>query len=606
MRSRNIPAILPLSALTGCLLLVAGGLAEQRLQAGLREQHLRALEAALVWIEEETRAIPFTAAERERLDALADRFGDRLGLRVTLIGADGRVHGDSEVPTGRLDALGDHSQRPEVLEALAEGRGLGARTSQSVGSPLLYLAKRRPRGDGLLRVALDASAQQPEIARLRRDFAGLLAVGLLAASALALRLQRKALRPAQEIGALTASIAAGALDTPIPISLGGEWGRIANGVRSMAERLRSQIGVMTAEKERLQAVLEAMAEGVLVIDAEGRIELANDRAREFLSLPDRVIGLRVIEATRHATLTELLDAVRLRGRSVEGVIETRGPDTETRTLRVAAVPFHAGSAASEANPTASGSVSVLHDVTELARLDRMRRDFVANASHELRTPLTAIRGYTETLLDDPQLPADRRAEYLAVIDRHSRRLGQIVDELLELSQIEDARAPLEFEVLDCSALIERCALDARDRAASRQLQIHCEIAPGLVAETNAAALEQILTNLIDNAIKYTPAGGEIRVRAESVGERLRILVSDTGIGIPESDLPRIFERFYRVDKARTREAGGIGLGLAIVKHLTQALHGSIKVESRLGRGTTFSLGLPRRLDAAEQSPPPAP
>jgi two-component system phosphate regulon sensor histidine kinase PhoR len=238
-------------------------------------------------------------------------------------------------------------------------------------------------------------------------------------------------------------------------------------------------------------------------------------------------------------------------------------------------------------------VAVLHDVSELAHVETMRREFVANASHELRTPLAAIRGFAETLLGDPALPDEQRQNYLEVIDRHARRLGTLVDDLLELSRIESGQAPLDLQPVDVAAIASGLLRDVETRLAERRLEADSQLSGPGEAWADPRAVWQILSNLLDNAIKYTEPGGRIRIRIVGDSRTVRVAVSDSGTGIPERDLARIFERFYRVDRARSRALGGTGLGLSIVKHLVQSQGGEITVESELGRGSTFRFNLPR-------------
>jgi two-component system phosphate regulon sensor histidine kinase PhoR len=329
-----------------------------------------------------------------------------------------------------------------------------------------------------------------------------------------------------------------------------------------------------------------MVEGVLVVDPEQRILLGNQRLREFFGLGSEPRGRTALETIRHAELAGVLKAAGNTDEPVSQAVEVSHP--AHRTLRVHAVRFPPGRA-----PRA-GTVAVLHDVTELMQLEKMRRDFVANASHELRTPLAAIHGFAETLLANPSLgEADRRA-YLEVIDRHARRLASIVADLLDLSTIESRATSPELAAVDTAKLAETLLRDWRPRIEQKQLNVTlASDGPG-IAWTDREACEQILSNLLDNAIKYTEPGGSIALRIGGDEHSVRIDVSDTGVGIPERDLGRIFERFYRVDKARSRSQGGTGLGLSIVKHLVQSLGGAIQVESQLGRGSTFSFTLPRR------------
>jgi two-component system phosphate regulon sensor histidine kinase PhoR len=297
-------------------------------------------------------------------------------------------------------------------------------------------------------------------------------------------------------------------------------------------------------------------------------------------------GRTALEAIRHAELAEVLKEAQNDDGPVSRAIEVTHP--VHRTLRVHAVRLPPSAAAR------AGTVAVLHDVTELMQLEKMRREFVANASHELRTPLAAIRGFAETLLGNPALSDADRRTYLEVIDRHARRLSAIVSDLLELSTIESQETSFQLAAIDVARLAETLLQDLRPRLDEKKLSVTLTTERTGIARADAQACEQILSNLLDNAIKYTEPGGNIAVRIGGDDRSVRVDVADTGLGIPERDLGRIFERFYRVDQARSRAQGGTGLGLAIVKHLVQNQGGEILVESRLGRGSTFSFSLPRQ------------
>jgi two-component system phosphate regulon sensor histidine kinase PhoR len=330
-----------------------------------------------------------------------------------------------------------------------------------------------------------------------------------------------------------------------------------------------------------------MVEGVLVTDARGVVLLANSRLRELYGIAHEVVGRPLLEGIRHAELDALLNEVAESGERVTRTFTLSGRQPRT-VVRVQAARFPQG-----AGPRA-GTVAVFHDISELERLESVRRDFVANASHELRTPLTAIHGFAETLLSggDRLSEAERRS-YLEVIDRHARRLANIVNDLLALSTIETGKLRIEPTHLDVAELVRSVIRDFEPHFAERRLAVRCEVTGDVKAWADPRALEQIVTNLLDNAVKYTEPGGEVEVRVEESRTRVRVTVCDTGIGIPEADLSRIFERFYRVDRARSRALGGTGLGLSIVKHLVQSMGGEISVESRVGHGSTFSFNLPR-------------
>jgi two-component system phosphate regulon sensor histidine kinase PhoR len=423
------------------------------------------------------------------------------------------------------------------------------------------------------------------LASLRPALAAAAALVLAACVGVALALSAGLLREVREMRRMASALAAGDLGYRLPLRFGEELGGIAAALQRMAEQLRERAEHATREKEQLQAVLNGMVEGVLVVGPDQRLLLGNQRLREFFGVGGELRGRSALEAIRHAELAELLTSAESSEAPVSRAIEVAHP--VHRTLRVHAARLAAGGGAR------AGVVAVLHDVTELMQLEKMRRDFVANASHELRTPLAAIHGFAETLLGNPSLSeADRRA-YLEVIDRHARRLGAIVADLLELSRIESRETHFDLAPIDVAKLAETLLRDWQPRSEEKQLGVSlvCE-RPG-TAWADAQACEQILSNLLDNAIKYTEPGGSITLRVGGDDRCVRVEVADTGMGIPERDLGRIFERFYRVDKARSRSQGGTGLGLSIVKHLVQSLGGEIQVESALGRGSTFAFTLPR-------------
>jgi two-component system phosphate regulon sensor histidine kinase PhoR len=523
---------------------------------------------------------PGAAAEP---DALCDRLGAAMGTRVSLIAPDGALLGDSWIDADELASIESHAQRAEVLEAFARGVGMDVRRSTTSGRELHYLALPCP-GGGAVRVASEVESEAASFAALRRRLAAAGGVGLLVATGAAWLLSRYAFGPIREMRRLAASIAGGHLEGRLPTSAGDELSPIAGAINQLAEQLRLRLEEVTQEKEQLGAVLEGMVEGVLVVDAKGSVLLANSRLREFYDLTGDLLGRPYVEVVRDAAVDEVLRETAGSDATVTRLL--RVGRAVPRTLQVQAVRFPA------AGPRA-GSVAVFHDISELARLEEVRRDFVANASHELRTPLAAIRGFAETLLESPSLSEAERRSYLEIIDRHAQRLTHIVHDLLELSTIERGRLRLEPVEVDVGTLIDSLIRDWQPRLRERRLEIGYRVEGSALAFADPRALEQILLNLLDNAVKYTEPGGRIELVVEEAGPKLRVRVRDTGIGIPEEDLGRIFERFYRVDKARSRALGGTGLGLAIVKHLVQSLGGEISVASRLGEGSIFTFTLPR-------------
>jgi two-component system, OmpR family, phosphate regulon sensor histidine kinase PhoR len=374
--------------------------------------------------------------------------------------------------------------------------------------------------------------------------------------------------------------------------LGDFHRRVVDAVRTVASREHG----MRERAGRLEAVLRHMADGVVVLESDGRISFANAAATVLLGISTlgELLGTRLLFVCRNPDLAELLDTMRESGRAETREITLEGPNR--KVLFVSGAPV--GGAGSMASV-----VLVLHDVTRVRRLESMRADFVANVSHELRTPLTAIRGYAETLLGGALDDSARARQFVHVIERHSERLSRLIDDLLTLSDLELGRTELRREPLDLREVVVGVLEVLGPKAGKKAIALQAEIPddlPALVLDRDR--IEQVLINLVDNAIKYTPADGSVRVSARSLGNGngsgVEIDVTDSGIGIPEKDLSRLTERFYRVDRARSRELGGTGLGLAIVKHIVQAHGGSLTIESRVQKGTTVRVELPAAVPLA--------
>jgi two-component system phosphate regulon sensor histidine kinase PhoR len=382
---------------------------------------------------------------------------------------------------------------------------------------------------------------------------------------------------------MAADVADGRLDTRAPRTADPELARIARSIERVAGELRSRLREVLRDEEQLRAVLESMVEGVLVVDTRGVILLANSRVRELFDVHGEITGRRLLEGIRNADLDAILSESAASDEPVAHGITLPGPTQ--RTLQVLAARF-------PAEGERAGTVTVFHDTTDLMRLEEVRRDFVANASHELRTPLAAIRGFAETLLESTALSPAEQKSYLEVIHRHAQRLSSLVEDLLELSTIESRSLKLELAPVDVARIAEDLIADSRLRFEERRITPSLQSEGRPRAFADARALDQILGNLLDNALKYTEPGGSIQVKVEQRLGRVRVSVADSGIGIPPEDTARIFERFYRVDRARSRALGGTGLGLSIVKHLVQAMGGEISVKSELGKGSTFSFTLP--------------
>lgn len=408
---------------------------------------------------------------------------------------------------------------------------------------------------------------------------------------LAFILSWRTLSPLQKsLQAMTSTacrIAQGELSARFSYTEPDELSSFAQTLNDMVAQCQTRIITLTQEREQLEAIFRAMTDGVLVTDQHGRILLVNTALRTMLSLHSPIEGRTILEVFRHVPLYQLIEQV-LKG--AEGVYkEISLQPRQNRILEVHVVPLGKP-------PAIQGSVAVLHDITPLRQLEQVRRDFVTNASHEMRTPLTAIAGYAETLLDGALSEPEHAEKFIQIILKHAQRLNNLVEDMLQLSRIESQAFPLTPLPLVLEPLCRRIGRLLESVAQQKKIHLQFVFPPDIPpAFADEEALEQILINLLDNAMKYTPEGGRVAVRATAEAEMIHLEVADTGIGIPEKDLSRIFERFYRVDKGRSREMGGTGLGLSIVKHLVQIQGGQVWAESRLGEGSTFHILLPRAL-----------
>jgi two-component system, OmpR family, phosphate regulon sensor histidine kinase PhoR len=523
------------------------------------------------------------------LDAACARLATDLGVRVTVIGPDGRVLGES---TRSSESLENHADRPEIRAALATGSGRSVRYSMTVGTRLLYAAWRQTRGTEarVVRTALALNSVTENVAQLRRLLLeGLLAAALLGLGA-ALVVSRRLLRRIQRLVDFARTLASGAPAPYLAPERRDDLGVLEEQLAEMAREVATTIAALRVERERLEAILRGMVEGVVVIDLDGNVVLMNDRARDLLDVPagHDGRGRPLIGIARQPRVAEMLREL-ARGTTMLSSDAIMGGDGATLQVNGARLCGPDGAP--------FGFVLVLHDVSELRRLEVIRRDFVANVSHELRTPLTAIKGYAETLLGPAGADPDTRQRFLSVIDRHSARLGRLIDDLLTLSDLELGRSPLRLATVYVAPAVEDVLQILGESAARAGVTLSGQVAPDTPAiEADADRFRQVLINLVDNAIKYSPRGGRVVVRATTnVAAHpgmVEVAVEDTGIGIPARDLPRLTERFFRVDKGRSRALGGTGLGLAIVKHIVQAHGGELDITSAVGSGTVVRVMFP--------------
>jgi len=505
-------------------------------------------------------------------DALANRLGRESGHRVTLVDTAGRVIGDSEFDRPELDHLENHAMRPEIVAARTAEIGSARRHSASAGNDELYVAMRTPLG--FARVSLATTSLNAIVSDARRDvtMAGLLA--MLVAVALSWVFARSISQPVEELSGVARALAAGDFRQRPARAAPGEVGDLAVAVSQLAEQLSARVDALRAEETLVRELAESLNEGVLVLDARQQVVRINETARALLGIRTP-LPFGAEQLPRERGFRDAMTAA-LAGETVHDAEVALGD----RILNVTARPLDG-----------SGAVIALLDLTRLRRLETVRRDFVANVSHELKTPLTVVRGFAETLADDDP-PVDARRQFAQSIAAHTRRMQRLVDDLLDLSRIESGGWVPAPQLVDLAAVVGDDMSAARATADRKGIRLDVSLGAGAERVfADSTALRQIVGNLIENALRHTATGG-VTLRTARDGAGVTVSVVDTGIGIPAEHVPRIFERFYRVDPARSRQEGGTGLGLSVVKHLVDAHRGRVLVESTPSVGTTVSVWFP--------------
>jgi two-component system phosphate regulon sensor histidine kinase PhoR len=544
----------------------------------------------------ETRLAAETLSHRRagtpaELDAEADAIGRLVSARVTFIAPDGAVVGDSELTPEQLRTVENHGTRPEVVEAHAAGLGIARRFSTTLDTEMLYVAVpvRNPEAPQLseVRLALPLTQIRDQLAAVRRIALVAGAVALGAALALAWMVSAVLSRRVRAIAATARRYAAGDVSQPARDYGHDEIGTVARVLDDSVRDLGQRVSELAADRARMEAILGGMIEGVLVVNEQGRLQLVNEAARHMLKLQDAPDGRHYLEIVRHPDIAAQI------GGALHG---TRSAALELALHREPGALYIARSSPVH-SAMGPGAVLVLHDITELRRADQIRRDFVANVSHELRTPLTAVRGYVEALLDsDGDVNGAEAKRFLETIARHTLRMERLVRDLLRLARLDAGQEALEQVPCSMASLFDGAIGELSASIEARRQTVVEEIADDAATVTgDPAKLHDALRNLLENATNYAPEGGRIVLAAVRRGGRIVITVSDDGPGIPNSDLPRVFERFYRVDKARSRgvrDPGGTGLGLAIVKHLVGLHKGTVTAANRPDGGALFTVDLP--------------
>lgn len=522
------------------------------------------------------------------IEHITRSIGDRLGVRATIIDQSGKVTGDSEVTKEDLDKLENHSARPEVQDALKNGIGVSKRFSTSIRKDMLYMAVPLGTGKalGVLRLAIPLADVEAIEGRIFRMIAVAMIFAFIITMLGSFIISVMISRPLHEMSDVAGRLAKGDFSRKALAYSNDEIGDLAKAVNNMATEIESEISDISKEKAKLEAVLSSMFEGVMLTDAKGSVILMNPSLKKLFFIDSDPDGKRPLKVLRNNAVQDMVDEV-VSGKAAPLTREISMTFPEARTVIINGVPIYKEGAA-------QGAVFVFHDITELKRLEDIRKEFVANVSHELRTPISSIKGYAETLIDGKVQDAGTVKEFLGIIHQNSERLANLINDLLDLAGIESGKMKMDLSASEARPVIDKCLniLDKaiKDKSIKIKMDVPADLPKILVDHKR---ISQVFLNLLDNAVKYTPEGGAIAVTADTLPKAVKFNITDTGIGIPEKDLPRIFERFYRVDKARSRELGGTGLGLSIVKHIVQAHGGDVWVQSVPDRGSTFSFTVPK-------------
>jgi len=536
--------------------------------------------------------------ETDELDQLCKRLGGANDVltrtRVTVILPSGKVIGDSDEDPAMMKS---HSDRPEIVDALEKGSGWSIRPSPTLGIKMMYVAipvRKQDKAVAVVRISVAATAIDRALGDIHTKILwGGFAVAACAA-ALSLAISSRISRPLVNMEQIAQRFAQGQLDLRVPIPAPSELAALANALNEMARQLHDKITTITSQRNELEAVLSSMVEGVVAVDHGGHIVSINRAAAELLSVdPVHVQGRNIEEAVRQADIHQFVRTTLESKEPTEAEVSLQIEGERFFQLHGARVPNVTGGRPQGASGGA-GAVIVLHDITRMRRLEDVRRDFVANVSHELKTPTTSIQGFVEALLEKGVDDPEQTKRYLEIIAKHSDRLNSIIEDLLSLSRLEEDQEQrrILFENASLRPALAAAIELLGPKAEQKKITVEVICADDIEARVNPALIEQAVFNLVDNAIKYSEPGDAVTVSAERTDTEIAVSVQDHGCGIDRKHLPRIFERFYVVDKGRSRKLGGTGLGLAIVKHIAQVHGGSVTVKSALGKGSTFTIHLP--------------
>jgi len=571
------------------VILVSFGFVGIFLDKNLEKNSLRNIETSLInqakLIENQIFPESIRKEDAPYLEKLARVSSLKTKCRITIIDTRGKVLADSEKSQEDME---NHLNRPEVQAALKGGIGSDTRYSSTLKIDMLYVAlplKDKNTTIGVLRLALTLEGVQKTLLAIRKTVLLGLLFALGFAFVLGSVLASRATRPINKMIQVSRKFSEGDFSRRIIQSSQDEIGELAVTLNKMAQDIENKIKEIENQSQKLAAIFNSMIEGVIVIDKSGRIISMNPTIEKIFGVSKGdVEGAVFLEAIRNNDIAEVIDAVLKKGNSLSVEITLIYPIR--KIFEVSAVPiFDSGAIA--------GCLVAIHDITEIRKLETVRKDFVANVSHELKTPLTSIKGFVETLLEGALDDKENNRNFLKIIQEHAERLNSLVEDLLSLSHLESKEVALDKKNFNLRQQLEGIISGFKSQLKKKNIEIKNELPSGISVSADRGRIEQVFTNLIDNATKFNKENGAIRVYAEELNGKIKVFVEDSGIGIPEKDIPRIFERFYRVDKARSRELGGTGLGLSIVKHIVELHGGMVGVESIEGFGSKFWFILPR-------------
>lgn len=522
------------------------------------------------------------------LGSLVKTLGSKTNSRITIIDIKGMVLADSEKSKQDIPGMENHVNRPEVRTALTGAIGIDTRYSATLKIDMLYLAMPLKDSDsiiGVLRLALPLESVQKTLFAIRK----IVLIGLIFALALAFVLGSlvagNTIRPINRMIQVSRRFSEGDFSRRIIKGSKDEIGELADTLNKMAQDIEDKIKEVRTQNQKLAAVFNSMIEGVIVVDKKGHIVSINHTIEKIFGVLKKDVEEKAfLEAIRNNDISDVITAVLEKGQLVSVELTLMYP--VSRIFEVSATPIFG-------NNEVTGCLVVIHDITETRKLETMRSDFIANVSHELKTPLTSIKGFIETLLEGALDDKENSRNFLIIIQEHAERLNELVNDLLSLSHLESKEITLDKKDMHLRPLAEKVILGFKSQLRKNFIEIEDELPASLSIKADNNRIEQVFTNLIDNAIKFNKEKGFIRIYSQEEAGKIKIVVEDSGSGIPEKDMSRIFERFYRVDKARSRELGGTGLGLSIVKHIVELHNGSVGVESVEGVGSKFWIVIPK-------------